>query len=95
MGRPKTCIPRTAASRHGTRRFTTPTDSVAAARSNVAAEMCRAITRTVLFDQTAASISMKRVDDTNDACARSPARAPFTVTSGNRHHAHVDPPLPS
>lgn len=34
--------------RHGTRRFTTPTDSVAAARSTVAPEMFRAITRTVL-----------------------------------------------
>ncbi len=36
-------------SRHATRRFTTPTDSVAAARSNVAPEMFRAITRTVLL----------------------------------------------
>ena len=36
----------------GTRRFATPTDSVAAARSNVAAEMFRAMTRTVLFDHT-------------------------------------------
>ena len=34
---------------HGARRFTTPTDSVAAARSNVAPEMFRAITRTVLL----------------------------------------------
>ena len=48
---------------HGTCRFATPTDSVAAARSNVAAEMFRAITRTVLFDHTAASSSMNRVDD--------------------------------
>jgi hypothetical protein len=68
---------------HGTRRFATPTDSVAAARSNVAPEMFRAITRTVLFDHTAASSSMNRVDDTSDAAARSPARAPFTVTSIN------------
>jgi hypothetical protein len=51
--------------------------------SNVAPEMFRAITLTVLFDQTAASISMNRVDDTSDACARSPARAPFTVTSSS------------
>ena len=43
--------------------------------------MFRAITRTVLFDHTAALISMNRVDDTSDACARSPARAPVTVTS--------------
>gem|GEM_PF-748813 len=64
-----------------TRRFVTPTDSVAAARSNVAPEMFRAITRTVLFDQTAALSSMNRVDDTSDACARSLARAPLTETS--------------
>ena len=45
----------------GTRRFTTHTDSVAAARSNVAPEMFRAITRTVLFDHTAASsVSLRR-----------------------------------
>jgi len=68
-------------SRYGARRFTTPTDSVAAARSNVAPEMFRAITRTVLFDHTAALSSMNRVEDTSDACARSPARAPLTVTS--------------
>jgi len=43
--------------------------------------MFRAITRTVLFDHTAASSSINRVDDTSDACARSPDRAPFTVTS--------------
>jgi hypothetical protein len=66
---------------HGTGRFVTPTDSVAAATSNVTLEMFRAITRTVLFDQTAASSSMKRVDDNSDACAWSPARAPFSVTS--------------
>jgi hypothetical protein len=61
---------------HGTCRFTTRTGSVAATRSNVAAEMFRAITRTVLFGQTAASSSMDRVEDTSDACARSPACAP-------------------
>ena len=61
---------------HGTRRFATATDSVAA-------EMFRAMTRTVLFHHTAASSSMNRVDDTCDACAKSPARAPFTVTSIN------------
>jgi len=37
--------------RQSTRRFTTPTDSVAAARSNVAPEKFRAITRTVLLVQ--------------------------------------------
>lgn len=37
---------------HGTRRFVTPTDSVAAARSNVAPEIFRAVTRTLLLDQT-------------------------------------------
>ena len=63
------------------RRFVTPADSVAAARPNVAAEMFRAITHTVLFDQTAASSSMNRVDDTSDTDASSPALAPFTVTS--------------
>ena len=69
------------AATHGTRRFTTCTHSVAAARSNVAPEIFRAMTRTVLFDQTAAWISMNRVDDTSDAPARSPARALLTVTS--------------
>ena len=57
---------------HGTRRFATRTDSVAAARSNVAAEMLRAITRTVLFDHTAASSSMNRVDDASDAIVTLP-----------------------
>lgn len=58
----------------------TATDRVVAARLKVAAEMFRAITRAVLFDHTAASSSMNRVADTSDACARSPVRAPFTVT---------------
>jgi len=35
--------------------------------------MFRAVTRTVLFDRTAASSSMNRVERTSDACARSPA----------------------
>lgn len=68
---------------HGTRRFARPTDRVAAARSNVALEMFRAMTRTVLFDQTAALRSMNRVDDTSDACAKSPARAPFLSLMGS------------
>jgi len=66
---------------HGTRGFATPTDSVAAARSNVAPEIFRAMIRTVLIDHTAASSSMNRGDDTSDADARLPARAPLTVTS--------------
>ena len=61
---------------HGTRRFIACTDSVTAARSNVAAEMSRAITCTVLFDRTAASNSIERVDDTSDAVAGSPAPYP-------------------
>jgi hypothetical protein len=67
--------------RYGTRRLATPTDSVAAAKANVAPEMVRVITRTVLFDHTAASSSMNRVDDTSDALASSPACAPFIATS--------------
>ena len=61
--------------RHGNLRFTTPTDSIVATRSNVAVEIFRSITRTVLFDHPAALSSMNRVDDTSDACARSPARS--------------------
>ena len=61
--------------------FTTQTDSVTAAKSNVAPEMFRAITRTVLFDHTAASSSMNRVDDTREADAKLPTRATLTVTS--------------
>lgn len=43
--------------------------------------MFRAMTRAVLFDHTAVSSSMIRVDDSSDAYARLPARALFTVTS--------------
>jgi len=47
----------------GARRFTTPTDSVAvAARSNVAPEKFRAITRTVLLVQAKAASWMNRGD---------------------------------
>jgi hypothetical protein len=67
--------------RQGTRCFVTLTDSVASAWSNVAVETFRAIKRTVLFDHTAASSSMKRIEDTSDAFARSPVRAPLAVTS--------------
>ena len=59
----------------------TSTDRVAAARSNVAAQMFRAITRIVLFDRISASSSTKRVDDTGAAGASSPARAAFALTS--------------
>ena len=38
--------------RYGTRRFTTCTDNAAAARSTVDALTFRAVTRTLLFDQT-------------------------------------------
>ena len=71
----------------GARRFATPTDRAAAARSNVAPEMFRAITRTLLFDQTAASSSMNRVDNTSDDVARSPARTDISAhcrASGQR-----------
>ncbi len=64
-------------------RLFTPTNSVDAARSNVAAEIVRAIMRTVLLDHSSASRSMNRFDDTSDACAKSPTRAPFTVTSSS------------
>ncbi|WP_431285603.1 hypothetical protein ACQW02_12705 [Humitalea sp. 24SJ18S-53] len=65
--------------RHGIRRFVTPTDSVAAAKSNVTAEMFRAITSTVLFDHTAASSSMNRIDETSYACdsSRTPTASPL------------------
>ena len=42
---------------------------------------CRGGGRSGLFERTVASNSMKRVDDIGDADARSPGRAPFTVTS--------------
>ena len=45
--------------------------------------MFHAITRTELFDHTTELSSMNCVDDTTDACARSPARAPLTVTTIN------------
>ena len=63
------------------RRFTTPTDSVAAARSNVAPEMLRALTRTVLFVQAKAVRSMYRVERTVTAAPDPPRREPVTVTS--------------
>jgi hypothetical protein len=44
----------------------------AAAKPDVAPQMFRAITRTALFDRTAASASMNRVADTSDASATPP-----------------------
>ncbi len=49
--------------------------------------------RTVLFDQTVTSSSLNRVNDTSDACAKSPARAPFTVTSSSAVAALLLQPL--
>lgn len=51
-------------------RFTTLTESVVAARSKVAPEMVRAITRTVLFDHTAASSSINRVPQHDKSAPR-------------------------
>jgi hypothetical protein len=66
----------------GLRRFVTTTNNVAEPGSEVAeGETVRAITRTVLVVQGAASSSTKRVEEASAASARSPCRAPFTVTS--------------
>ncbi len=54
---------------HATRLFVSPTDTDAAARSTVAAEVFRAMTRTVLYDHTRASTSMNRVKNINYATA--------------------------
>ena len=43
--------------------------------------MFLAMTRTVLLDHAAASSSLKRVDEASAAWAKSPCRAPLTVTS--------------
>ena len=61
-----------------TRRFATPTDSVAAVRSILVPEMFRAITRTALFVQAKAVRSVNRVELTSDAWAISPCRDPVT-----------------
>ncbi|MCZ8146776.1 MAG: hypothetical protein O9325_02855 [Roseomonas sp.] len=53
----------------------------------------RAITRTVLSNHTAASSSMKRLDETSDADARLPARAPFTQASSSAVAALLLQPL--
>ncbi len=77
------------------RRFTTPTDSVASARSNFAPEMLRALTRTVLFVQAKAVRSMYRVERTVTAAPDPPAASPsrsrrsakllrWTATAGPR-----------
>jgi hypothetical protein len=56
---------------HATRLFVSPTDTDtdAAARSTVAADVFRAMTRTVLYDHTRASTSMNRVKNINYATA--------------------------
>ena len=77
---PSTCS-RTRDKASGIRRFVTATDSVAAPRSKAAPETLRASTRTVLLLHVKASSSMKRVEEASDASARSPCRAPGTVTS--------------
>lgn len=57
---------------HSALRFVTATGKVAPQRSKAPPEMLRAITRTVLFDQTNASISTTRVEEASEASARSP-----------------------
>jgi hypothetical protein len=69
--------------RHGTCRFVTSTRQRRRRQIERRRGDARSITRTVLFDHTAASSSMKRVDETSDVDARSPARAPFTLTSSS------------
>ena len=49
--------------------------------------MFRSSTRALLFDHTATSSSMNRLDDTSDAVARSPARAPFHPDVNERRPA--------
>ncbi|HEV7265955.1 MAG TPA: hypothetical protein VGN83_13690 [Falsiroseomonas sp.] len=55
---------------HGTRRFITCTDSVAAARSMVVFDTLRASTRTVLLDQAVASSSGNRLAVASEALSR-------------------------
>jgi hypothetical protein len=66
---------------HGTRRFTTCTDSAADARSTVEALTFRAVTRTLLFDHTWQSSTKAMLLVSSEASAKSPRRAPGTVTS--------------
>lgn len=63
------------------RRFVTCTASAAAARSTVDALTLRAVTRTLLFDQTWQSSMKAMLLVSSDASAKSPRRAPGTVTS--------------
>jgi len=63
------------------RRFTTCTASGAAARSTVEALTFRAVTRTLLFDHTWQSSTNAMLLVSSDASAKSPRRAPGTVTS--------------
>jgi hypothetical protein len=66
---------------HATLRFTTCTDSAAAARSTVEALTFRAVTRTLLFDYTWQSTTNAMLLVSSEASAKSPRRAPATVTS--------------
>ena len=67
--------------RQGTRRFSTCTDNAAAARSTVEALTFPAVTRTLLFDHTWQSSTKAILLVSSDASAKSPRRAPGTVTS--------------
>ena len=66
---------------HGNRRFVTCTASGAAARSTVEALTLRAVTRTLLFDHTWQSSTKAMLLVSSEASAKSPCRAPGTVTS--------------
>ncbi len=63
---------------HAIRRFTTCTDSAAAPRSTVEALTFRAVTRTLLFDQTWQSSTKAMLLVSSEASAKSPCRAPAT-----------------
>ena len=66
---------------HCTRRFTTCTDSATAAGSTVDALTFRAVTRTLLLLHTWQSSTKAMLLVSSEASAKSPRRAPGTVTS--------------
>lgn len=66
---------------YGTRRFTTCTASGAVARSTVEALTFRAVTRTLLLLHTWQSSTKAMLLASSEASAKSPRRAPATVTS--------------
>lgn len=66
---------------YATRRLTTCTANGVAARSTVYALTFRAVMRTLLFDQTWQSSTKAMLLVSSDASAKSPRRAPGTVTS--------------